>query len=112
MSLSNQSSLTPKTEQPIDVFEVVAQALVEECEIPRETITRDSHVIDDLGLDSLAFLDVCYALSVKLNIKVPFEEWVNDVNSGKVDPKEALTLNVIVQQIEQLVNERTSRDSG
>jgi arylsulfatase A-like enzyme len=36
----------------------------------------------------------------------------NDVNSGKVDPKEALVFNVIVQQIEQLVNKRTSRDSG
>ena len=35
-------------------------------------ITPDSHVIDDLGLDSIAFLDTCYALDVKLNIKIPF----------------------------------------
>jgi acyl carrier protein len=104
MSSPDQGSLEPKKEKPADVFEAVAQALVDECGVAREIITPDSHVVDDLGLDSIAFLDLCYALDVKLNIKIPFEEWVNDINSGKVDAKEAFVLKAIVEQIELLVN--------
>lgn len=100
---SEQGQVEPRAQ---DVFETVAQVLVEECGVAREKVTPDSHIADDLGLDSLAFLDVCYALDVKLGIKIPFEQWVNEVNSGKVDTKEAFTLKTIVGQIEQLLNER------
>jgi len=91
---------------PLDVFEMVAQTMVEECDVPREKITPEAHVVDDLGLDSLAFLDVCYALDVKLKIKIPFEEWVNNVNAGKVDTRTAFTLKVIVAEIELLLKQR------
>lgn len=103
---SEESSTVTKMQTTSDVFEIVAQTLVEECEVARDKITLSSHVVDDLGLDSLAFLDVCYALDVKLNVKIPFEAWVNDVNSGKINTKEAFTLNTIVQQIEILLKER------
>ena len=106
MAELDRSSIQSSAEMPPDVFEIVAQTLVEECGVPREKITPESHVVDDLGLDSLAFLDVCYALDVKLDIKIPFEEWVNDVNSGKIDTKEAFTLKVIVQEIEVLLKQR------
>jgi acyl carrier protein len=105
MQSSDQGLPGPKTAKPAEVFEVVAQALADECGVPRETITPDSHVVDDLGLDSVAFLDLCYAIDVKLNIKIPFEKWVNDVNSGKVDAKEAFVLKAIVHEIELLVND-------
>jgi acyl carrier protein len=91
---------------PLDVFEIVAQTMVEECEVPREKITPEAHVVDDLGLDSLAFLDVCYAIDVKLKIKIPYEEWVNGVNAGKVDTKTAFTLRAIVAEIELLLKQR------
>jgi acyl carrier protein len=107
MQLSEKGSPEPKSGKSVDVFEVVAQALVDECGIPRESITLDSHVVDDLGVDSVAFLDLCYALDVKLNIKIPFEKWVNDINSGKVDAKEAFVLKAIVHEIELLVSEST-----
>jgi len=102
----DQSSIQSSAEMPPDVFEIVARTLVEECEVAREKITLESHVVDDLGLDSLAILDVCYALDVKLLIKIPFEEWVNDVNSGKINAQEAFTLKAIVQQIEVLLRQR------
>ena len=37
-------------------FETVAGIISETCDIPREKITPQSHAIDDLGIDSLAFL--------------------------------------------------------
>ncbi|MSP46941.1 MAG: acyl carrier protein, partial [Xanthobacteraceae bacterium] len=38
-------------------FETVANIIAETCDIARDTITLDSHAIDDLGIDSLDFLD-------------------------------------------------------
>ena len=36
----------------------IATIIAETCDIPRDTITPESHAIDDLGIDSLDFLDM------------------------------------------------------
>lgn len=93
-----------------ETFNIVADTIAEECAVPRDKITPDSHVIDDLGLDSIAFLDTCYALDVKLNIKIPFEQWVSDINAGKSDLKELFKMRNLVAEIDKCVlNERTAR---
>jgi len=84
-------------------FDIVAEAITEECAVPRERITADSHLVDDLGLDSIAFLDVCYALDRKLNIKIPFAEWVNAVNAGKTDATEYFIMRNLVGEIDKLI---------
>jgi acyl carrier protein len=86
-----------------DTFEVVADTIAEECEVARDRITPDSHVVEDLGLDSLAFLDLCYALDVKLHIKLPFEQWVNDINAGKIDAKTHFVLRNLVSEIDKVI---------
>ncbi len=65
----------------IDVYTAVVDAMAEECEVPREAITPDSNLADDFGLDSLAFISLCFEIDAKLRIKVPFESCVNDINS-------------------------------
>jgi acyl carrier protein len=87
----------------VDIYEAVSDALVEECGVPREKITPEANLADDLGLDSLAFVDLCYALDVQLGIKIPFEEWVNSINSGNLDPKEAFSMKSMVDAVESLV---------
>ena len=47
-------------------FDRVAEIIAENADIPREKITPESHVIDDLGIDSLDFLDVVFALDQPL----------------------------------------------
>ena len=84
-------------------FEVVADTIAEECAVPRDKILPDSNIAFDLGLDSIAFLDVCYALDLKLGIKIPFEQWVNDINSGKTSSKDAFKVSSLVHEISQLV---------
>jgi acyl carrier protein len=86
-----------------ETFKIVADTIAEECGVPREKITAESNVSDDLGLDSLAFLDVCYALDVKLNIKIPFEQWVSDINAGKLDPKELFNMRNLVAEIDKFI---------
>ena len=50
-------------------FETVAGIISETCDIPREKITPASHAIDDLGIDSLAFLDIAFAVDKAFGIK-------------------------------------------
>jgi acyl carrier protein len=87
----------------IDTFEIVAQTISEECDVPRDSITLDSNLAEDFGLDSLSFIDVCYVLDTKLDIKIPFEDWVNAVNSGKVPSRDIFKVRGMVVEIDKLV---------
>ena len=55
-------------------FETVAGIISETCDIPREKITPESHAINDLGIDSLDFLDVAFAIDKAFGIKMPLEQ--------------------------------------
>jgi len=43
----------------------------------------DSHAINDLGIDSLDFLDIAFAIDKAFGIKLPLEQWTQEVNDGK-----------------------------
>ncbi len=51
-------------------FDKVADIIAETSEIDRETITPESHTIDDLGIDSLDFLDIVFAIDKEFGIKI------------------------------------------
>jgi len=55
-------------------FDQVATIIAETCDIPRDTITPESHAIDDLGIDSLDFLDIAFAIDKAFGIKMLY--WV------------------------------------
>ena len=61
----------------------VAGIISETADIPRDQITPESHAIDDLGIDSLAFLDIAFAIDKAFGIKLPLEQWTQEVNEGK-----------------------------
>ncbi len=63
-------------------FDVVAKVISDTSEIPLEQITPEAHAIDDLGIDSLDFLDIVFALDKKFGIKIPLESWTEEVNEG------------------------------
>ena len=58
-------------------FDQVATIIAETCDIPRDTITPESHAIDDLGIDSLDFLDIAFAIDKAFGIKLPLEKWTS-----------------------------------
>jgi acyl carrier protein len=64
-------------------FDKVANIIAETSEIDREKITPESHTIDDLGIDSLDFLDIVFAIDKEFGIKVPLEKWTQEGNDGK-----------------------------
>ena len=49
-------------------FDRVADIIAETSGLPREKITPESHVIDDLGIDSLDFLDIVFAIDKEFGI--------------------------------------------
>ena len=84
-------------------FETVAGIIAETCDIPLEKIMPESHAINDLGIDSLDFLDVAFAIDKAFGIKMPLEQWTQEVNEGKVSSDQYFVLKDLCANIDQLV---------
>ncbi|MBE7185268.1 MAG: acyl carrier protein [Methylobacterium mesophilicum] len=84
-------------------FDKVAQIIAETSEIDRDKITPESHTIDDLGIDSLDFLDIVFAIDKEFGIKVPLEKWTQEVNDGKASTEEYFVMKNLVAKIDGLV---------
>ena len=83
-------------------YETVVGIISETCDIPRETITPESHAINDLGIDSLDFLDVAFAIDKAFGIKMPLEQWTQEVNDGKVSSDQYFVLGNLCRHIDLL----------
>jgi acyl carrier protein len=84
-------------------FDKIADIIAETCDIPRDTITPDSHAIDDLGIDSLDFLDIAFAIDKAFGIKLPLEKWTQEVNDGKATTEQYFVLKNLSERIDELV---------
>ena len=84
-------------------FEDVAKIIAENADIPLDDIKPESHVIDDLGIDSLDFLDVVFALDKKFGINIPFEDWMQKVNAGEAQAQDFFIMSKLVEKIDALV---------
>lgn len=84
-------------------FETVANIIAETSDIPRDQITPESHAIDDLGVDSLAFLDIAFAIDKAFGIKLPLETWTQEVNEGTVPAEQYFVLKNLCARIDELV---------
>jgi acyl carrier protein len=86
-----------------NAFDAVATIIAETCDIPREEITPESHAINDLGIDSLDFLDVAFAIDKAFGIKLPLEQWTQEVNDGKATTEQYFVLKNLCASINGLV---------
>ena len=84
-------------------FETVANIISETCDIPCDTIKPESHAINDLGIDSLDFLDIAFAIDKAFGIKMPLEQWTQEVNDGKATTDQYFQLNNLCSRIDELV---------
>jgi acyl carrier protein len=84
-------------------FDTVANIIAETCDIPRDKITPESHAIDDLGIDSLDFLDIAFAIDKAFGIKLPLEQWTQEVNDGKATTEQYFVLGNLCTRIDSLV---------
>jgi acyl carrier protein len=84
-------------------FDSVANIISETCDIPRDTIKPESHAINDLGIDSLDFLDIAFAIDKAFGIKMPLEQWTQEVNDGRATTEQYFQLNNLCTRIDELV---------
>jgi acyl carrier protein len=84
-------------------YDTVAKIISETCDIPREKIKPESHAINDLGIDSLDFLDIAFAIDKTFGIKMPLEQWTQDVNEGRATTDQYFVLENLSTRIDELV---------
>jgi len=84
-------------------FETVATIISETSDIPLETIKPSSNTIDDLGIDSLDFLDIAFAIDKAFGIKIPLEAWTDELNQGNAAVDDYFVLSNLCARIDELV---------
>ena len=89
-------------------FDTVADIIAETCDIPREEIKPESHAINDLEIDSLDFLDIAFAIDKAFGIKLPLEQWTQEVNEGKATTDQYFVLNNLCSRIDDLIAAKTA----
>jgi len=101
--MRTDSARNPKEEPLSTTFDKVAKIIADTSEIDIETITPESHTIDDLGIDSLDFLDIVFAIDKEFGIKVPLEKWTQEVNDGKASTDDYFVMKNLCAKIDALV---------
>ncbi len=89
-------------------FDTVAEIIAEASDIPRDEIEPDSHLVDDLGLDSLEIADVIFSLDRAFGIVLPIERWNQDVSERGASFEDYLVLKNLCAQIDRLVAAKTA----
>lgn len=84
-------------------FETVAESISEICDIPLDKVTPESHVTEDLGVDSLDFLDAVFNVERTYDISIPLEEWTQQVNDGTVKGSRYFVLKNFCAEIDKLI---------
>jgi acyl carrier protein len=84
-------------------FDTVAGIISETADIPRDQIKPESHAIEDLGIDSLAFLDIAFAIDKAFGIKLPLEQWTQEVNEGTASTEKYFVLKNLSTRIDELI---------
>jgi acyl carrier protein len=83
-------------------FDTVAEIISKTSDVERERITPDSHIIKDLEIDSLAFLDIAFEIDQAFKIQIPVEKWMEEINQGNVSTDEYFILKNLCARIDQL----------
>jgi acyl carrier protein len=83
-------------------FETVAKIISSTSDVPLERITPDSHIMKDLEVDSLAFLDVTFEIDQAFGIRLPVEEWLQNAKDG-YDGEQYFILRTLCEHIDALV---------
>ena len=84
-------------------FDTIANIIAETCDIPRDSIKPESHAINDLGIDSLDFLDIAFAIDKAFGVKMPLELWTQVVNEGKATTEQYFVLKNLSDRVDELV---------
>jgi len=84
-------------------FEAVAEIISDTSDIPLEEITPEKNAFTDLGIDSLDFLDIAFAIDKKFGIKIPLEQWTEELNENNALVDEYFVLSKLCARIDEVI---------
>jgi acyl carrier protein len=84
-------------------FEDVAEIIADTSDIALEDITPEKNAFTDLGIDSLDFLDIAFAIDKHFGIKIPLEKWTEELNENKASVDEYFVLSKLCDRIDELI---------
>lgn len=66
------------------VFEKVKEIIVDQLDVEADEITMESHIMDDLGADSLDIVDLVMSFEDEFDVEIPDEEVENIRTVGDI----------------------------
>jgi acyl carrier protein len=84
-------------------FDIVAEIIALTCEVPRERITPDSNLVNDLGIDSLDLLDITFAIDDAFGIAMPIDRWLHAVHMGRISSDQYFVMRGFCANIDALI---------
>ena len=84
-------------------FDAVAEIISDTSDIPLDEITPEKNAFTDLGIDSLDFLDIAFAIDKNFGIKIPLEKWTEELNENKASVDEYFILSKHCDRIDELI---------
>jgi len=84
-------------------YDIVAEIIVLTCDVPRERITPESNLMDDLGIDSLELLDITFAIDDAFGIATPIDQWLHAVNMRWISADEYFVMTRFCANIDALI---------
>ena len=89
-------------------FETVTEILSSLTDLGPEEIKLESHIGNDLDIDSLDFLDAIFEIDKTFDIQIPYEKWMEEVNQGGAPTEKYFVLKNLCEQIDQFVEAKAA----
>lgn len=89
-------------------FDRVAAIIAEWSDVERDEIKPDSHLSEDLKLDSVDLFDVVFALEREFDIELPIEEFGEEREGQEPIAAPELYMNAFCARIDTLVAQKAS----
>ena len=87
-----------------NVYQIVEQELIKACRGSVGRIDNDVNFFNDLGLDSIDFINVVYEIDFRFGIKVPVGRWMSEVNEGEADMSQYFVMGNFVDAVQTLIS--------
>jgi acyl carrier protein len=89
-------------------YDAIADLIAKNCDVERGAIKPDSHLFDDLGLDSVDLYDLGFCIEDAFSIEVPIEEWAAGRREADTASVEDLRMARFCDRIDALREQRMS----
>ncbi len=89
-----------------DTLPTIVAVIVEISGIDPNAASADKHIFEDLGVDSLDFLDITFEIDRALGIRMPIEAWLTDFQADPEAGREMFVLGNFAARVDAVRAEK------